>query len=44
LRRVRSYEAERVRSLAEALLALARGDEGPSLHVGRHDLGEVASE
>ncbi|HET6687783.1 MAG TPA: HAMP domain-containing sensor histidine kinase [Rubrobacter sp.] len=37
-------EAERLRSLAEALLALARGDEGPSLHVGRHDLGEVASE
>ncbi len=37
-------EAERLRSLAEALLTLARGDEGASLHVGRHDLGEVASE
>lgn len=37
-------ETERLRSLAEALLALARGDEGPSLHVGRHDLREVASE
>jgi two-component system OmpR family sensor kinase len=37
-------EAERLRSLAEALLALARGDEGPSLHVGRHDFREVASE
>lgn len=37
-------EAERLRSLAEALLALARGDEGPSLRVGRHDLREVAYE
>ena len=37
-------EAERLRSLAEALLTLARGDEGASLQVGRHDLGEVASE
>jgi two-component system, OmpR family, sensor kinase len=33
-----------IKNEAEALLALARGDEGPSLHVGRHDLGEVASE
>ncbi|MEW6637202.1 MAG: ATP-binding protein [Actinomycetota bacterium] len=37
-------EAERLRSLAEALLALARGDEGPSLRVGRYDLRELASE
>jgi two-component system OmpR family sensor kinase len=37
-------EVERLGSLAEALLTLARGDEGPSLHVGRYDLGEVASE
>ncbi len=37
-------EAERLRSLAESLLALARGDEGPSLRVERHDLGEVAAE
>jgi two-component system, OmpR family, sensor kinase len=37
-------EAERLRFLAAALLALARGDEGPSLRVGRHDLREVASE
>jgi two-component system OmpR family sensor kinase len=37
-------EVERLGSLAEALLTLARGDEGPSLHVGRHDLGELASE
>ena len=37
-------ETERLRSLAEGLLALARGDEGPSLHVGRYDLGDVATE
>lgn len=37
-------EAQRLRSLAEALLALARGDEGPSLRVGCHDLRAVASE
>jgi two-component system OmpR family sensor kinase len=37
-------ESDRLRSLAEALLTLARGDEGPSLHVERHDLGEVAAE
>lgn len=36
-------ESERLRSLAEALLALARGDEGPSLFVERHDLGGVAT-
>jgi signal transduction histidine kinase len=37
-------ESDRLRSLAEDLLMLARGDEGPSLHVERHDLGEVAAE
>jgi signal transduction histidine kinase len=37
-------ESDRLRSLAEALLTLARGDEGPSLRVGQHDLGEVADE
>lgn len=37
-------ESERLRSLAEALLALARGDEGPSLHVERYDLREVATD
>jgi two-component system, OmpR family, sensor kinase len=42
--RIIKNEVERLRSLAEALLTLARGDEGPSLHVGRHDLGELASE
>ena len=37
-------ESDRLRSLAEALLTLARGDEGPSPRVGSHDLGVVASE
>lgn len=37
-------ESDRLRTLAEALLTLARGDEGPSLHVERYDLGEVAAE
>jgi len=37
-------ESDRLRSLAEALLTLARGDEGPSLRVERHDLREVAAE
>jgi two-component system, OmpR family, sensor kinase len=37
-------EADRLRSLAEALLTLARGDEGPSLSVERQDLREVAAE
>jgi two-component system, OmpR family, sensor kinase len=42
--RIIKNEVDRLRSLSEALLTLARGDEGPSLHVGRHDLGELASE
>jgi two-component system OmpR family sensor kinase len=37
-------EANRLRTLAEALLTLARGDEGPSLSVERRDLREVAAE
>ena len=37
-------EASRMRSLAESLLALARGDEGAELKIGRHDLGAVAEE
>lgn len=37
-------ETDRLRSLAEALLTLARGDEGPSLSVERQDLREVAAE
>ena len=37
-------EAGRMRSLAESLLALTRGDEGAQLKVGRHDLAEVAEE
>ncbi len=37
-------EAERMRSLVEALLALTRGDDGAPLDVGRNDLGEVAAE
>jgi signal transduction histidine kinase len=36
-------ESDRLRSLAEALLTLARGDEGPSLSVERNDLREVAA-
>jgi two-component system OmpR family sensor kinase len=37
-------EAGRMRSLAESLLALARGDEGAGLKVGRHDLAALAKE
>ena len=37
-------EAGRMRSLAESLLALARGDEGADLKIGRHDLAAVAEE
>ena len=37
-------EAGRMRSLAESLLILTRGDEGAPLDVGRHDLGKVAKE
>jgi two-component system, OmpR family, sensor kinase len=37
-------EAGRMRSLAESLLALARGDEGAELKVGRHDLVAVTEE
>jgi two-component system, OmpR family, sensor kinase len=37
-------EAGRLRSLAESLLALTRGDEGAELKVGRHDLAAVAEE
>lgn len=37
-------ETDRLRLLAEALLTLARGDEGPSLQVERHDIGDVAAE
>jgi len=37
-------EAGRMRNLIEALLALARGDEGAGIEVGRHDLGAVAEE
>ena len=37
-------EAGRMRTLVEALLALTRGDEGPGLEVGRHDLATVAAE
>ena len=37
-------ESDRLRTLAEALLMLARGDEGPSLRVESHDLGEVVAE
>jgi signal transduction histidine kinase len=37
-------EAGRMRSLAESLLALTRGDEGAQLKIGRHDLAEVAEE
>ncbi len=37
-------ETDRLRTLAEALLTLARGDEGPSLSVERHDLRSVAAE
>ena len=37
-------EAARMRGLVEGLLALARGDEGAGLEVGRHDLAAVAEE
>ena len=37
-------EAGRMRTLVESLLALTRGDEGPGLEVGRHDLAAVAEE
>ena len=37
-------ESDRLRSLAESLLTLARGDEGPSLYVERHDLRETGAE
>jgi signal transduction histidine kinase len=37
-------EAGRMRALVESLLALTRGDEGPGLEVGRHDLVAVAGE
>jgi two-component system, OmpR family, sensor kinase len=37
-------ETDRLRILAEALLTLARGDEGPSPRVERHDLREVVAE
>jgi len=37
-------EASRMRSLAESLLTLTRGDEGAPMEVGRYDLGAVARE
>jgi len=37
-------EADRMRDLVESLLALARGDEGVGLKVGRQDLATVAEE
>src|SRR5215212_7350579 len=37
-------EADRMRSLAESLLTLTRGDEGPPMEVGRYDLGAVGKE
>ena len=37
-------EAGRMRSLAESLLTLARGDEGAELKIGHHDLVAVAEE
>jgi signal transduction histidine kinase len=39
-----SREADRMRSLAESLLTLARGDEGAELKIGCHNLGAVAEE
>jgi two-component system OmpR family sensor kinase len=36
--------AGRMRNLIEPLLLLTRGDEGRSLEVGRHDLGDVVEE
>jgi len=37
-------EASRMRSLAESLLTLTRGDEDVPMEVGRYDLGSVAKE
>ena len=37
-------EAARMRALVESLLALTRGDEGPGLDAGLHDLSAVARE
>jgi signal transduction histidine kinase len=37
-------EAGRMRTLAESLLALTRGDEGAEPKIGRHDLAAVAEE
>jgi len=37
-------EASRMRSLAESLLALTRGDECAELKIGRHDLAAVAED
>ena len=37
-------ETGRMRGLVESLLTLTRGDEGASIEVGRHDLGEIAKE
>jgi len=37
-------ESDRLSSLAESLLTLARGDEGPSLYVERHDLRDLGAE
>ena len=37
-------EAGRMRDLVESLFTLTRGDEGPGLAVGRHDLAAVAEE
>lgn len=39
-----SKESERLKELAESLLALTRGDEGAQLSLDRHDLAEVARE
>jgi signal transduction histidine kinase len=36
--------SERMKGLIESLLALARGDEGAELKIGRHDLAAVAEE
>lgn len=37
-------EADRLKDLAESLLALTRGDEGPPMDAGRADLSTVAAE
>jgi len=37
-------EANRMRGLVESLLTLTRGDEGASIEVERHDLGEIAKQ